>query len=328
VDENAPIVAVDRLTHRYRERIALDGVSFEVAAGEIVGLLGPNGSGKSTLFKALSTLITPAGGAARVCGHDVVQAPDLVRRCIGVVFQNPSLDKKLTARENLTHQGHMYGLRGGPLRERIASLLGWVGLQERAGSLVETFSGGMVRRVEVAKAMLHEPQLLLLDEPGAGLDPGARRETWNMLCDLRESRGATILFTTHLMDEADSADRLVILDQGRVVAVGTPSQLRSQVGGDVVRIEAADAQELASDVRQRFGGEPRVLDGAVYVERPDGFAFVPQLVEAFPGRIASVAVGKPTLEDVFMHHTGRRLYDGFEDEDSVAFHSPQRRRGR
>lgn len=301
-------VQVDQLARQFGDRTALDGVSFEVPPGQIVGLLGPNGSGKTTLFRILATLLPPSYGVARVFDRDVVAESSLVRRRIGVVFQHASLDKKLTVAENLHYQGRLYGLAAALLRERIAELLARLKIADRAGDLVETLSGGMARRVEIAKGLMHRPALLLLDEPSTGLDPSARRDLWDALLELRDADGMTLLFTTHLMDEAERAARLLIMDAGRAIADGSPAELKSQLGGDVIRIDTKEPEALQRDIVARFGGEARVAEGAVRIERAAGHEFVPQLVGAFPGRIAAVSVGTPTLEDVFIHRTGHGLY--------------------
>ena len=290
-------------------RKALQDVSFTVEHAEVFGLLGPNGGGKTTLFRVLSTLLLPSEGAARIFGLDVATQPAAVRRKIGVVFQAPSLDKKLTVLENLRHQGHLYGLHGKDLRGRCEEMLARVGLSDRAGELVEKLSGGMQRRVEVAKGLLHGPQLLLLDEPSTGLDPGARRDLWAHLKSLRDKESVTILLTTHLMEEAERCDRLGILSQGKLVALGTPEALKAKIGGDVVTITAKDPEKLREAIRAKFGGEPILLDGSVRFERERGHEFIARLVEAFPGEIDSVSVGKPTLEDVFVHQTGHRFWE-------------------
>jgi ABC-2 type transport system ATP-binding protein len=292
-----------------KPRQALKGVSFSVGRGEIFGLLGPNGGGKTTLFKILSTLLVPSGGGVRIAGRDAGGEPHEIRRLLGVAFQSPSLDKKLTAEENLRHQGHLYGLYGAELKTRIAEMLGRVGLRERAGDLVENLSGGMARRVELAKTLLHRPVLLLLDEPSTGLDPGARRDLWDHLKLLRARDGVTVLLTTHLMEEAAQCDRLALLHQGEVVALGSPEQLTSEIGGDVITVHAHDPESLRAAIEERFQCSATVLDGIVRIERDAGHQFIPQLVTAFPGKIDAVSLGKPTLEDVFIHRTGHRLWD-------------------
>ena len=304
-----PAIEVAQLSFRYGERTALDGVSFTVEPGAIFGLLGPNGGGKTTLFRILSTLLLPASGAARIFGLDVAAEPQAVRRRIGVVFQAASLDKKLTALENLIHQGHLYGLHGGDLKRRAQESLERVGLADRAGDRVETFSGGQQRRVELAKGLLHDPDLLLLDEPSTGLDPGGRIDLWRYLSHLRDSRRVTVLVTTHLLEEAERCDRLAILDRGKLVAEGTPEQLKKRIGGDVIVVGTRDPEALRGQVEQLFRLPATTVNGTVRIERERGHEFIAQLVEAFPGQIDSVSVSKPTLEDVFIQQTGHRLWE-------------------
>src|SRR5437588_6908181 len=230
------VIRVEDIRHSYGKRAALKGISFDVAAGEIFGLLGPNGSGKTTLFRILSTLMLPTAGSATIMGCDAVQEPARLRRQIGVVFQAQSIDLKLTAYENLWHQGHLYGLRGATLKKRIQEILSRVGLADRAQELVETFSGGMQRRIELAKGLLHHPGVLLLDEPTTGLDPGARRDLWQYLAILRDEEHVSVLVTTHLMEEAERCDRLAIMNEGNLVALGTPAELNGGRGGAVLSL--------------------------------------------------------------------------------------------
>jgi len=301
------VIRVENLTHQYGSRVALSNVSFEVQSGEIFGLLGPNGGGKSTVFRILSTMMVPTGGRAEVAGHDVAREPAAVRRRIGVVFQTQSLDKALTVAENLRSQGHLHGLSGRKLRDRMEEVMERLGLAARRDDRVETLSGGLKRRVEIAKGLLHRPVVLLMDEASTGLDPGARRELWQYIDELRSREGVTILLTTHILDEADRCDHLALLHQGQVVAGGTPGQLRSRIGGDVVVLQAAeskDASALSAQIETRFGLTPSVMDGELRVEISNGHRFITEVVEAFPGAIQSVGLHKPTLEDVFVHETG------------------------
>ena len=304
----SPVISVQNLVHRYEERTALDGVSFDVQAAELFGLLGPNGSGKTTLFRILSTLMIPVGGRASILGFDVARDPDGLRRQIGVVFQAQSIDVKLTAAENLMHQGHLYGLHGKALKARIGEMLSRVGLADRAGEKAETFSGGMQRRLELAKGLLHRPSVLLLDEPTTGLDPGARRDLWQYLALLRDEERVTVIVTTHLMEEAERCDRLAILNAGKVVALGTPNDLKHEIGGDVILLDAKDAESLARRISERFHVDAQVLQGKVRLERENGHRFITDVVEAFPGEIEAISVSKPTLEDVFIHRTGHRFW--------------------
>ena len=304
-------IHLDRITHNYGERLALENVSFDVHPAEIFGLLGPNGSGKTSLFRVLSTLMLPGGGRANIMGADVASAPNTVRRNIGAVFQAQSVDIKLTAAENLRHQGHLYGLRGRALIQRMNEMLDRVGLADRANERVETFSGGMQRRVELAKGLLHRPSILLLDEPTTGLDPGARRDLWKYLAQLRDSEGVTVLVTTHLMEEAEKCDRLAILNEGRLVGLGTPAELKKEIGGDVVTFELADpatAAAMAEKISVRFAVKASALGGKVRLEIVNAPTFVTKAVEAFLGDIKGFSVSKPSLEDVFIRRTGHRFW--------------------
>jgi ABC-2 type transport system ATP-binding protein len=301
------VIQVQNLTHRYGDRIALSNVSFEVKKGEIFGLLGPNGGGKSTLFRILSTMMTPGEGHASIAGHDVERDPAAVRRRVGVVFQTQSLDKALTVEENLRAQGHLHGLSGAVLRERMEGALERLGLADRRKDLVDTLSGGLRRRVEIAKALLHRPQVLLMDEASTGLDPAARRDLSRHVEDLRTGEGVTILLTTHILEEADRCDRLVLLHQGNIVAQGTPAELRARIGGDVVVLETADPLSLAAGITERFHLQTSARDGEVRVEIENGHRFIAEVVEAFPGAVNSVGLHKPTLEDVFVRQTGASI---------------------
>jgi ABC-2 type transport system ATP-binding protein len=305
----AAVISVQNLVHRYEDRTALNGVSFDVRPAELFGLLGPNGSGKTTLFRILSTLMIPSAGRALVMGFDAALDPSSLRRQIGVVFQAQSVDLKLTAYENLWHQGHLYGLRGAPLKDRVGEMLARVGLADRAKERVETFSGGMQRRVELAKGLLHHPAVLLLDEPTTGLDPGARRDLWQYLRTLRDEEHVSVLVTTHLMEEAERCDRLAIMNEGNLVALGTPAELKSEIGGDVVLLDAAhDAGLLAERIRARFHVPTTVIENQVRMEIEAGHRFVTDLVEAFPGEVQAISVSKPALEDVFIRRTGHKFW--------------------
>jgi ABC-2 type transport system ATP-binding protein len=301
-------ISVSRLAHRYGERLALAGLDLEIERGEIFALLGPNGGGKTTLFRLLSTLIPLQEGEIRVLGYDVSRQTAEVRQRVGIVFQAPSLDKKLTVVENLRHQGHLYGMSGAGLQRRQDEMLARLGLADRRRELVETLSGGMRRRVELAKGMLHAPELLLLDEPSTGLDPGARSDLWDYLRQVRDEDGVTVVLTTHLLEEAEKADRLAILNAGSLVALDTPDALRASVGGDSLSIETDEPETLAAAIRDRFEYPAVVVDGSVRLERPDAPQLVSRLVEAFPGEIQSITLGKPTLEDVFIARTGHRFW--------------------
>ena len=313
-------IQLDRLSHNYGDRLALDNLSFSVQAGEIFGLLGPNGSGKTTLFRILSTLMVPTGGTACIQGYDVARQANLARQQTGIVFQARSLDIKLTVEENLKHQGHLYGLSGTLLKQRSQEVLRRVGLSDRAKEHVETLSGGMQRRVELAKGLIHSPAVLLLDEPSTGLDPGARRDMWQYLKTLRDQEGVSILVTTHLMEEAEHCDRLAILSQGNLVALGSPAQLKAAIGGDVVMFETASpeaARSLADRMATRFTVEPSVLGSTVRLERPEGHRLVTAVVEAFPGEVDGISVARPSLEDVFIQRTGHRFWADAQEKEAT-----------
>jgi ABC-2 type transport system ATP-binding protein len=325
----SPIV-LDGLTHNYGERLALDRLSFEVRSGEIFGLLGPNGSGKTTLFRILSTLMTPTGGHASIQGFDVAREPNKARQQIGIVFQARSVDIKLTVGENLKHQGNLYGLSGARLKSRIDDVLRRVGLLDRKADFVETLSGGMQRRVELAKGLIHSPSVLLLDEPSTGLDPGARRDLWQYLETLRDEEHVAILVTTHLMEEAEHCDRLAILNEGKLVALGSPFDLKSQIGGDVVLFEVHDpeaAKTLALRLLERFGVAAEAFENSVRLEQEQGHRFVASVVEAFPGIIESVSVSKPSLEDVFIRRTGHRFWNEVQADNPKSAAATTRKKG-
>lgn len=305
----SPAIEVCGLSHAYGRRQALDGLDFAVDKGLIFGLLGPNGGGKTTLFRILSTLLPIQSGRAAVLNFDLGNQPYEVRRRIGVTFQSPSIDPKLTVGENLKHQGHLYGLSGNTLRERIDLLVGKLGFEERLRDRAETLSGGLKRRVEIAKGLLHRPQLLLLDEPSTGLDPRARHDLWRYLRGLNDDEGVTVLVTTHLMDEAERCDQLGILDHGRLVALDTPQALRTTLGGDYVTIQCGAPERLGEQIRERFGVAPQQIGGALRVAKSRGHEFVRDLIEAFPDDVKAVSLGKPTLEDVFIERTGHRFWD-------------------
>lgn len=303
----AAFVDVRDLAFRYGDRKALDGISFSLERRRILGLLGPNGSGKTTLFRILCTLLQPQAGQVRLAGLDLVRDPAGVRRRMGVVFQTNSLDQELTVAENLACQGRLHGLRGARLKARIDELLQRFDLGERRNSRVRTLSGGMRRRTELAKGLLHRPQILLLDEPTAGLDPQIRQEFWEHLTGLRDTAGITILFTTHLMEEAEVCDRLVILDQGRVVTAGSPVELKERIGGDVIVLHSNDPNDLKARMEGRFQGPISVVNGAVRMEQHRGHELIRDLMEEFSGEIQAISLGKPTLEDVFIQETGREF---------------------
>lgn len=300
-------VAVEHLSHAYDDHQALSDVSLAIDAREIFGFLGPNGSGKTTLFRILTTLLPPQSGEVRLLGMDVRAQLEQIRQNIAVVFQSPSLDKQLSAEENLRHHGHLYGLRGRELGRRIGAMLDRFNLAGRRSERVEHFSGGMRRRVELAKALLTRPLILLMDEPSTGLDPAARIELWQALHETRARDGVTILLTTHLMDEAERCERLAILDRGRLVACGAPGTLKHKIGGEVITLSSDDPPALQRLLRERLDVSAERINGTLRIERAGAHDFIPHLFSAAPGLIESISVHRPTLEDVFVRATGHQF---------------------
>tara|TARA_R110002111_G_scaffold168038_2_gene234051 strand:+ start:186250 stop:187218 length:969 start_codon:yes stop_codon:yes gene_type:complete len=305
-------IRVADISHRYGDRLALNQLCFDVRPAEIFGLLGPNGGGKTTLFRLLSTLLPLQSGTANIAGLDLASQAQQIRTLIGVTFQSPSLDGKLTVLENLKHQAHLYGISGAPMRERIENALQHLGLTDRKHDLAESLSGGLKRRVEIAKGLLHSPQVLLLDEPSTGLDPGARHDLWKYLKQLQNNEGVTILITTHLMEEAEHCDRLGILHQGELVALGTPDELRASVGGDCLTIHSDNLEQLSDQMSAKFGVTPQLVNHSLRLEHPRGHELLKELIDAFPEQVTSVSLGKPTLEDVFIHETGHQFWQAEE----------------
>lgn len=311
-----PIITLSHITLDYSSRRALNDVSLEIRQGEIFGFLGPNGGGKTTMFKILSTSIAPTNGTASVCGYDVVRESPEVRKHIGVVFQSPSLDLKLTVKENLKFNGLLHGMHGEAALKRINDVLDHLKLTDRAHELVEKLSGGLQRRVEVGKGLLHRPDVLILDEPSTGLDPGARRDLWNYLLQLRVETNVTIVVTSHILEEAEHCDRLAILDNGTLVALGTPEALKRDVGGEVISIVARKPEKLQESLKKKFKLDSTIVENTLRVEMKKGHQFVPKIIEAFPGTIDAISVGKPTLEDVFIHRTGHRMHHEASNGDN------------
>ncbi|MCA9712081.1 MAG: ATP-binding cassette domain-containing protein, partial [Myxococcales bacterium] len=308
-ETTAPAVEVRDLHKRYGSLEAVAGIDFEVGAGETFGFLGPNGAGKSTTISILCTLVDPTGGAARVAGYDVVRQRSDVRRNIGLVFQDTTLDLYLTAAQNLRFHAELYGVPRGLVDERLHKVLEMVGLWDRRDSRVNTFSGGMKRRLEIARGLLHSPRVLFLDEPTVGLDPQTRSSIWSYIHELRQQEDITIFLTTHYMDEAENCDRIAIMSQGRIVVLDTPEALKASVGKDRVQITTDDDPAAMRALDERFGVEAAVHDGAVTISVADGEQFVPRLFAELGVPIRSVSVARPTLDDVFLTYTGRTIAD-------------------
>ena len=305
----SPAVHVRGLVKRYGSFAAVDGIDLDVAPGETFGFLGPNGAGKSTTIGILCTLALPTEGTARVAGHDVVTERDEVRRHIGLVFQDTTLDQYLTAERNLRFHAELYGVPRDLLDARLRQVLEMVGLWERRGSKVQNFSGGMKRRLEIARGLLHSPRVLFLDEPTVGLDPQTRLSIWGYIDELRQTENITIFLTTHYMDEAENCDRIAIVDAGKVIALDTPTGLKASVGTDTVRLRTADDDAAAALLRERFDLDPSVGPEGLTVAVPDGEAFVPTVVTGLGMAITSISVSRPTLDDVFLSYTGRTIRD-------------------
>ncbi len=315
-------IRVERLVRRFGTLAAVDGVSFDVREGELFGILGPNGAGKTTLISILSTLLRPTSGRAEVAGFPVVERPDDVRRSIGVVFQEPSLDTRLTARENLALHAAVYGVPKDERRPRIAEMLAMVELEERADSLVETFSGGMRRRLELARGFTHRPKVLFLDEPSLGLDAQTRRRMWEYIERLNREQVTTVILTTHYMEEADRlCGRIAILDRGRIVALDSPERLKATLGGDVVTLgTTGETAGLADHLRaQRWATAVRRFADAVELTTDGGARRIPDIVSAAQDLgvvLTSVNLRTPSLEDVFLHFTGRSIGNGEVDAEA------------
>lgn len=336
---NGSAAAISELSHRYgnrysrrknrrgdkapveadheTSRLALNKLSLNIDRGEIFVFLGPNGGGKTTLFRVLSTLIPQQSGEVELLGLNLKSDMQRIRAMLGVVFQAPSLDKKLTVAENMRYQAALYGLSRQEMLERERELLTQLGLQDRANERAETLSGGLRRRVELAKGMIHRPQLLLLDEPSTGLDPGARSDLWEYLQRVRREFGVTVVMTTHLLEEAEKADRIAILHEGKLAALDTPDNLKATVGGDSITIHTPEPSNLAAEIEETFAIKSLVLEDSIRFEQADGHRWVTKLVEAMPDKITSIRLGKPSLEDVFIARTGHRFWQSETETSRV-----------
>jgi ABC-2 type transport system ATP-binding protein len=321
-------ISVSALTKRYGQVEAVRGIDFDVATGETFGFLGPNGAGKSTTISILCTLVNPTTGRAMVAGHDVVHERDTVRRNIGLVFQDSTLDSYLTAEQNLRFHAELYGVPRAAVGPRMRQVLEMVGLWDRRQNLVRTYSGGMQRRLEIARGLLHAPHVLFLDEPTVGLDPQTRSSIWQYINDLKRHEDITIFLTTHYMDEAENCDRIAIIDHGKIVAIDTPEALKASVGKDRVQISTADDEKVIAELRDRFGIEAAVHEGLVTFSVESGEEFVPRLFAELDVPIRSVSVSRPSLDDVFMSYTGRTIRDTEASGADAMRAMAQRFRGR
>jgi ABC-2 type transport system ATP-binding protein len=307
--DGGPAISVRGLAKRYGEIQAVAGVDFDVRRGEVFGFLGPNGAGKTTTINMLCTLARPTAGSATVAGFDVVRQRNAVRRNIGLVFQDTTLDGYLSAELNLRFHAELYGVPRSQLQERMKMVLDMVDLWDRRRSRVQTFSGGMMRRLEIARGLLHSPHVLFLDEPTIGLDPQTRSHIWSYIEELRRREAITIFLTTHYMDEAEHCDRIAIIDHGKIVALDTPEALKSSVGKDRVQIHTEDDDSAIAALRDAFGLEASLHEGAVTFFVENGEEFVPRLFAELSLPIRSVSVTRPTLDDVFMSYTGKTIRD-------------------
>ncbi len=311
-------ISVRGLAKSFGEVEAVRSIDFEVSTGEVFGFLGPNGAGKSTTINMLCTLATPTAGSATVAGYDVVRERDAVRRNIGLVFQDPTLDSYLTAEQNLRLHAELYGVDRATVAPRIRQVLEMVALWERREAEVGTFSGGMRRRLEIARGLLHSPRVLFLDEPTLGLDPQTRSSIWRYIAELRDREEITIFMTTHYMDEAEFCDRIAIMDQGEIAVLDTPEALKESVGADRIRIETEDHDAAIAALRERFGIEARVSEHAVSFGVRGGEEFVPRLFAELGLPIRGISVSRPTLDDVFMSFTGTTIRDAEETRGKQA----------
>lgn len=324
--QTVPAIEAQGLTRAYGDFLAVDHVDLQVDQGEVFGFLGPNGAGKTTTISMLTTLLQPTDGWAKVAGHDIQREGDAVRRAIGIVFQEQSLDERLTARENLDFHAVLYQIPARERARRIPEALELVDLAERADDLVERFSGGMKRRLEIARGLLHTPRILFLDEPTLGLDPQTRRSLWDHIVRLKETTGITIFMTTHYMEEAEFCDRIAIMDHARVVALDSPDGLKKQVGGDVVTVLTPETKEVAAYLTD-VGLEPHTRDGEVRVEVENGVRFIPLVAREFTGTIDGIELRRPTLDDVFLSLTGRTIRESELDARDISRQHMRRRMG-
>jgi ABC-2 type transport system ATP-binding protein len=306
---NSHIIEIEHLVKSYHDLVAVNDVSFSVDQGEVFGLLGPNGAGKTTVINILCTLSKPTSGQALINGFDVVRQRSQVRQCIGLVFQDPSLDERLTALENLEFHSRVYNIPASVRKERIEQVLRMVELWERRRDIVKTFSGGMKRRLEIARGLIHRPKVLFLDEPTLGLDPQTRHRLWDFILGLRQQEGTTVFLTTHYMDEAEYANRIAVMDYGKLIALDSPKGLKGMVGGDLISLSTVDNQKAQAELQERYHIESRRDGEQITFDFANGERFIPVLIKELDTEILSVSLRRPTLDDVFLKLTGHRLRD-------------------
>jgi ABC-2 type transport system ATP-binding protein len=312
------LITVDNLTKKFKTLTAVDGISFDVQEGEVFGFLGPNGAGKTTTINILCTLLSPSSGAAAIAGFDCTKDPDRVRAAIGIIFQDTTLDAGLTAYENLKFHAYLYNLDRRLTEKRIDEMLGVVELRGRKHDLIKNFSGGMKRRLEIARGLLHYPRVLFLDEPTLGLDPQTRNTIWDFIDTLRKQEKITVFMTTHYMEEAENCDRIAIIDHGRIIALDTPARLKQMVRGDVVHLVTADNERAIEELRRSFDISAREENGGLVLETEKGDEFIPKMIHSLPVQTLSESLKKPTLNDVFLKLTGRTIRDEVLPDDKEA----------
>lgn len=323
------IIQVENLVKKFGSITAVDAISFGVQEGTIFGFLGPNGAGKTTTINILCTLLSPTSGRTLIAGYDCMKNPSEVRTAIGIVFQDTTLDKDLTAYENLVFHAYLYNLPKSQMRERVDGVLRFVDLYERKNDLVKKFSGGMKRRLEVARGLLHRPRVLFLDEPTLGLDPQSRTTLWEFITELPRKHNVTIFMTTHYMEEAEACDRIAIIDHGKIIAMDTPDELKKTVGGDVVSITTTDNASARYEIESAFNMKVAEKEDSLYMTCTRGDTCIPELIRTLGDRVLSVRIQRPTLNDVFLKLTGKTIREEeVSGSDSVrASIRAHRRRG-
>lgn len=322
------VIEVKNLTKKYKNLTAVNNVSFEVKQGEVFGFLGPNGAGKSTTINMLATLVIPTGGGAVINGFNINTQRDDVRKSIGLVFQDPSLDDRLTAKENLCFHAELYRVPKNQCDVRVENVLKLVDLWERKNDIVKTFSGGMRRRLEIARGLIHQPKVLFLDEPTLGLDPQTRFNIWEYILKLKRESEMTIFMTTHYMNEAENCDRIAIIDHGQIIALDTPANLKKMIGGDIISLTSADKEKLKKELEEKYKKEVKEEDGILKIEVTDGQKFLPQLFNDMTTKIDSIELREPTLEDVFLTLTGHQIRKEEASDKDLMRQRARRRRGR